>query len=387
MYRHTNTLLKNTNVYTRKIYQSLKPITHERQIKLPREFDGRKVWKNLLTPVMNQGKCGSCWTFASTGCLGDRFNIQSRGRMKVHLSPTKLLLCDTPENKNKDKIGSCFGNTLHNAFRYLYIHGTPEEKCIPYTERIYREVEMETEQGIADLCSKITGEYHDMCEDKQKPQRHYKCLHYYVIPKDEHEIMKDIYTWGPVATGFNVYPDLHHFDGKSIYEWDGIGKSTGGHSCVIVGWGEEDGKKYWIIRNSWGKEWGDNGYFKMMRGSNHLEIEDNCIGCIPDFFYQLEHGIHIKFPFLESQDMVIARNTIQSKLDVIDINTGYTRRVLHEYPELIKSIPIQQSELPNWNTFIAGNIQHGNNHIFFIITISIFIILLLTHMGVKVIML
>lgn len=63
----------------------------------------------------------------------------------------------------------------------------------------------------------------------------------------------------------------------------------GGHAVVIVGWGNEtsaDGKQipYWIVRNSWGPEWGDGGYFKFLRGSNHCEIEENVIVGVPSLF-------------------------------------------------------------------------------------------------------
>ena len=64
-----------------------------------KNFDGRNVWKNLITPPLNQGNCGSCWAFAATSTLADRFSIQSQGKLKVKLSPTKLILCNT---LNKD---------------------------------------------------------------------------------------------------------------------------------------------------------------------------------------------------------------------------------------------------------------------------------------------
>ena len=62
--------------------------------KTPNIFDGRKVWEGLLSPVQNQGKCGSCWAFSSTSTLSDRFNIQSLGKLNIVLSASRLILCD-----------------------------------------------------------------------------------------------------------------------------------------------------------------------------------------------------------------------------------------------------------------------------------------------------
>ena len=123
-------------------------------VEIPDNFDGRKVWVGLLTPPMNQGKCGSCWAFASTSVLSDRFNIQSMGMMHVILSPTKLILCNFqgkeldfnhPEeeiveiskiNTNSLNNSACYGNSLLDACRYLYQIGTTTEDCISYTKKL-----------------------------------------------------------------------------------------------------------------------------------------------------------------------------------------------------------------------------------------------------------
>ena len=73
----------------------LKSIDVQRpDIFIPDTFNGKEVWGELLTPPKNQGTCGGCWAFASTGTLADKFNIQSLGLMNIDLSPAKLILCD-----------------------------------------------------------------------------------------------------------------------------------------------------------------------------------------------------------------------------------------------------------------------------------------------------
>ena len=63
------------------------------QAPIPNTFDGRVAWKGMLTAPKNQGFCGSCWAFASTSTLADRYNIQSNGQMHVDLSAASLILC------------------------------------------------------------------------------------------------------------------------------------------------------------------------------------------------------------------------------------------------------------------------------------------------------
>lgn len=60
-----------------------------------------------------------------------------------------------------------------------------------------------------------------------------------------------------------------------------IGNQLGGHAVKILGWGVEDGVSYWLAANSWGKEWGEGGYFKILRGVNHVGVESNVVAGLP----------------------------------------------------------------------------------------------------------
>lgn len=394
------TYLRGTSKSTEIEFEKLPKAKMGRDIELPEEFDARKVWKGLLTPVVNQGRCGSCWAFASTSTLADRFNIQSVGLMNIQLSPTKMILCDFmgqeftvlhPES-DPDKInqidiesltqGACHGNTLYDAWRYLYVLGTNLESCIPYNKTLGDEYKYDslaefTKTERLPMCTSVSGPLGDMCSDQAvdvfsgeeygTPARFYRAYHFYSIAgteKDggsEKDIRHNIYCWGPVSTGMVVYPDFYLFDPKTeIYEWNGHGEPVGGHAIEIVGWGEYNRKKFWWVKNSWGPEWGIDGYFKMARGVNTCKIEENIVTGIPDFFYP--ELFHLKNPshfvWAETPKSVHEREQLSVDYSItgggIDPVTGYTRRIALLKPWVKLSPPIDYKILPDWNNFIAG---------------------------------
>ena len=448
--RPTNTFLKDSTSQTLVNYQRLGKLFNledpDPKRRAPESFDGRISWKGLLGPIEDQGGCGSCWAFASTAALAQRFNIQSRGLMNIGLSQTKLILCDWggaelgivhPELAqsaylldNIEKGGlhnaACYGNTLLDACRYLYQIGTPTEECIPYKKVLKVDSGSFNKLGAFSrdsptstqlpLCSSVTGLIGDMClgtyidnatgEESGTPERFYRAYHFYglygtpgedIIGTDgailsrtkkggEIQIRREVWRWGPVATGMRVYPDFYTFNAaKDIYKWDGKGPQVGGHAIVIVGWGEEKGTKYWIIRNSWGANWGDGGYFKILRGENECGIEGNVFCLVPDFFYPTGYKLgdlrsslspdsldtvgHTEkiaaiWDKSHGQNIGLAktyrenRNEISDDLTItgggIDPMTGYTRRVMVTMPWLNFERPVALEDLPRWKNFVAG---------------------------------
>ena len=396
--RPTKTILREDNEKVNAEFIDIIKTYPVRKINIPETFDGRLVWEGLLSPVMNQEKCGSCWAFASTSVLADRFNIQSRGVMNVQLSPTKLLLCsyksfvdikhpeemlqESSRANIKDQVYSgCFGNSLLNACIYLYTNGTTTEKCVPYlsdmeTEINYQRIGSFEKISQLPLCNQVTGPLGDMCEgsflDKKtgeeggSPSRFYRAINFYGLAGIEKDggsfvnIQDNIYKWGPVATGMQIYPDFYTFDAKnSIYEWNGKGPQVGGHAVSIIGWGIDkySNKHYWIIRNSWGTSWGDGGYFRILANVNQCDIESNCIGLIPDFFYPDKFNLTNSNKIKQVNKLVLQRNKINS-IDFaaggVDSTSGYSRRILATKSWIDPTPPIDYKKLPDWNTFIAG---------------------------------
>lgn len=397
------TTLRDYSDETERIYNALPKSRKSRDIPLPDEFDGRVVWEKFLSPVKNQARCGSCWAFATTSALADRFNIRSSGLLHIDLSPTQLVLCDfggkenrilqTKNTEEKDVIdvysiqqGGCHGNTLADAWRYLFLIGTCTEKCVSYndtlgTDNMYNSLSNFKHTNMLPLCFNVMGPNMDMCsnyyinrytgKEYGTPARFYRCIHFYTIAGtekyngNEENIRHNIFCWGPVTTGMTVYPDFYTFNPKTdIYEWDGYGESIGGHAIEIVGWGEKNNKKYWIIRNSWGINWGDNGYFYIARGKNECKIEENVMAGVPDYFFPVDYKFpnKRKFSALESENTKELRRDIDTGNNIsfggIDPETGYTRRVMLTNPWLDFTPPINYKELPveiqSWDNYIAG---------------------------------
>lgn len=397
--RPTYTLLRNTNNATKMAHNKIPMQSPVRtDIKIPDSFDGREAWNGAMSPVMDQGKCGSCWAFASTSTLADRFNIQSRGFLHLQFSPSKLILCDfkgkefdikhpdTDLSKlNKINVAnltksSCTGNTIYDAWRYMFTIGTNTMACIPYDKAIgesieYTPLDKYNKDNQLPLCTDISGTIGDMCSDVAidvytgeeygTPAKFYRCKHFYAIPGipadggSEYNIRHDIFLWGPVSTGMIVYSDFYLFDPiNTIYKWNGQKDPVGGHAIEIVGWGEEKGQKYWIIKNSWGADWGRNGYFYMERGVNSCKIEENVVVGLPDFFYPEEFDITYQRAWAENKTSIRRRQALSSDVHItgggIDPETGYTRRVMATKPWINLEKPISLEDLPDWTKFIAA---------------------------------
>jgi cathepsin B len=108
------------------------------------------------------------------------------------------------------------------------------------------------------------------CIDPTLPFAHFQCAkHSESYPVKVNDIKKEIFNNGPVESGMLVYADFLNYE-SGIYEYV-TGDYVGGHAIKIIGWGkhtEEDGDvvDYWLCANSWGTDWGEDGYFKIKMG-------------------------------------------------------------------------------------------------------------------------
>jgi len=94
--------------------------------------------------------------------------------------------------------------------------------------------------------------------------------------------MQEIFSNGPVETAFTVYDDFVTYK-SGIYQRQS-GDELGGHAVKIIGWGISSGTKFWIAANSWNADWGENGFFRIIRGTNECGFEDLVNGGVPAAF-------------------------------------------------------------------------------------------------------
>jgi cathepsin B len=101
----------------------------------------------------------------------------------------------------------------------------------------------------------------------------------YSIDSDEKQIQMELMTNGPAEAAFTVYADFVNYK-KGVYQHV-AGGALGGHAIRLLGWGVEEGTKYWLVANSWNYDWGDNGTFKILRGQDHCGIESSVVAGRP----------------------------------------------------------------------------------------------------------
>ncbi|XP_076984671.1 pro-cathepsin H [Tamandua tetradactyla] len=204
----------------------------------PRAVDWRKKG-NFITPVKNQGSCGSCWTFSTTGALESAVAIAT-GKL---LSLAEQQLVDCAEDFNNH---GCQGGLPSQAFEYIrYNKGIMGEDTYPYKAR----------EGTCKFQSKKAIAF---VKDVAN-----------ITINDEKAMVEAVALYNPVSFAFEVTSDFVGYR-KGIYSSKSCHKTPDkvNHAVLAVGYGERNGVPYWIVKNSWGPYWGMNGYFLIERGKN-----------------------------------------------------------------------------------------------------------------------
>jgi hypothetical protein len=195
-----------------------------------------------VTPIKNQGMCGSCVSFGAVATVESLARIeQNQPDLDIDLSEMHLFNCGG---------GTC-ASGWYNSWACLYLKdkGTPDEGCWPYVH-----VDMP--------CS-------DTCSDWQS--RAVKITDYGHISGIE--ACKTCVAVAPIFVSFNVYTDFYYYE-NGIYEYT-WGDYEGAHAVCIVGYDTRGDVPYWIAKNSWGSSWGEDGFFRIKMGECSIETRSS----------------------------------------------------------------------------------------------------------------
>jgi len=247
---------------------------------IPDSFDARDNWpacKDVIGIIPDQSACGSCWAVSSASVMGDRECIGSNGQKTTPLSANDLISCCF------DCGFGCQGGWPDEAFYSWTSDGvvsgsgySVDSGCQPYP---FPECEHHINKTTYGKCP---SDLYDTPNCKQSCQTSYKDNTYTAdkrmgksavyFSQDNSAVQQEIMTNGPVVFTFDVYADFPSYT-SGVYQHL-TGDYLGGHAVRAIGWGVENGTPYWLIANSWNPDWGMNGYFKMIRGTDNCGIED-----------------------------------------------------------------------------------------------------------------
>ncbi|VDO00675.1 unnamed protein product [Rodentolepis nana] len=266
----------------------LATLSEENYKDLPASFDPREKWPNCKTlfEIRDQGSCGSCWAFGAAEAMSDRICIHNEAMRNgrnpvVHLSADDLLSCCFECGMG------CNGGFPTTAWEFWKKKGLVSGGLYG-TKMVCRSYEIPPCEhhvnGTRPPCNADahTPKCKKVCQSEYKipyMKDKYYAEKVYSIHKNEDAIKHELYTNGPVEADFEVYADFPTYK-SGVYQHVS-GALLGGHAIKLMGWGEENGVPYWLCANSWNTDWGDNGYFKILRGQNHCGIESDINAGLP----------------------------------------------------------------------------------------------------------
>jgi cathepsin L len=203
-------------------------------------FPLSKDWRTegYVSSVKHQGTCGSCYTFASIGALEGQY-YRGRGVL-LDFSEQQVVDCSSDYDNH-----GCDGGTLNGAFNYLKDSGVESESDYPYSGK-----EGECDYSIDRVVTTISG---------------YVNVRRY----NETMLLEAVAKVGPISVSIDGSSRGFQFYKDGVFDDPWCSKFYLNHAALVVGYGYERGKSHWIVKNSWGTSWGQEGYILMSRNNGN----------------------------------------------------------------------------------------------------------------------
>ncbi|KAL1465859.1 hypothetical protein WDU94_005390 [Cyamophila willieti] len=258
---------------------------------IPQSFDARVQWRRCpdIGKVYDQGACPSSYAFAVAPAFSDRRCIQSKGYQSKPMSIEYLLSC-CHACKYDDSTRFCGAGEPIRAWWFLHKRG------------VVSGGEYGSNRGCQPLsfppCHRVFSGEGSSCTDQKKPQlrchtrctndnyktpysqdRHRAKIQYFVETK-EASIQREILNHGPATAQITVYEDFLHYK-SGVYRHIAGKRFPHQHTLKLIGWGLENYVPYWLLVNSWGKSWGDQGTIKVLRGAAECNLEYYVTAALP----------------------------------------------------------------------------------------------------------